>query len=114
MPEKAPELEPVDPEMKALMTKWVEIGAMVPSEVFGANDPWSGIQKRMGNLLPLLTMPLFAAITLNFSLLTFLEHYIMFPMVDNQSRKMILGQTIFKLFGAEGMQKLGIVYEVSF
>ena len=38
-------LTPADPEKKALVEKYVELGSMIGSEVMGAADPWAGITK---------------------------------------------------------------------
>ena len=38
-------LTPADPEKKALVEKYVELGSMIFSEVMGAADPWTGISK---------------------------------------------------------------------
>jgi hypothetical protein len=66
LPEGAPKLTPTDPAKKALVDKWVNSGSMVISEVLGTDNPWSGIEKRMGNLLIIITMPMFAAMSAQF------------------------------------------------
>ena len=52
-------MTPQDPEKKALVDKYVELGAMIGSEVMKAVDPWDGVAKRAGNLLPCMTVPYF-------------------------------------------------------
>ena len=46
MPEGKPKLTPEDPDKRALVDKYVELGAMIGSEVMQAADPWDGIPKR--------------------------------------------------------------------
>ena len=53
---EGPKLTPSDPDSKALMDKWVDLGSMITSEGVG----WDGLSKRIGNLLGPMTLPLFA------------------------------------------------------
>ena len=59
MPVGRPKLTPEDPDKKTLVDKYVELGAMIISEVMQAADPWDGLSKRAGNLLGPMTMPYF-------------------------------------------------------
>ncbi len=56
-------LTPTDPDKMAIVDKWVKLGEMQTGELFGVGATIeSGMRKRLGNMLPPLTMPLFCAI----------------------------------------------------
>ena len=105
MPEGKPKLTPEDPDKKALVDKYVELGAMFPSEVMQAANPWDGLSKRAGNLLPAMTMPFFCGnCIMHFGPWTILETLSMTPMVKD--RKSIMLLAAFKIFGVEAFQKI--------
>ena len=105
MPEGRPKLTPKDPDKKALVDKYVELGAMIMPEVMKAANPWDGISKRAGNLLPTMTMPFFCAdCILHFGPLTILETISMAPLVKD--RKFIMLYVTFKIFGVESFRKI--------
>ena len=105
MPEGKPKLTPEDPDKRALVDKYVELGAMIGSEVMQAADPWDGISKRAGNLLPSMTLPYFCGnCILHFGPWSMLETLSMTPMVKD--RKFIMLYVAFKIFGIETFQKL--------
>ena len=57
-------LTPDDPLKMAIVTKWIEKGEMQTGELFGPGaTPEAGMQKRLGNMLPIITMPVFCAIS---------------------------------------------------
>ena len=111
MPEGRPKLTPQDPDKKALVDKYVELGAMFGSEVMKASDPWEGVAKRAGNLLPCMTMPYFCGnCILHFGPWTMLETLSMTPIVKD--RKFIMLYVAFKLFGVEALQKFKFLGDI--
>ena len=105
MPKGKPALMPEDPVKKALVHKYVELGAMVFSEVIEAVDRWDGISKRAGNLLPVMTMPFFCAnCILYIGPWAMLETLSMAPLVKD--RTFIVFNMFFKIFGIEAFQRL--------
>ena len=111
MPEGRPKLTPQDPDKKALVDKYVELGAMFGSEVMKAADPWEGVAKRAGNLLPCMTMPYFCGnCILHFGPWTMLETLSMTPIVKD--RKFIMLYVAFKLFGVEALQKFKFLGDI--
>ena len=96
-----PRLTPKDPDVKALMDKWLESGAMLTSE----GMKWSGFSKRLGNLLGPMTLPIFAAnIMHNFTYWNLLEAVSMIPLVSNHL--FIAMNFIFKFLGVETFIKV--------
>jgi len=96
-----PKLTPNDPDDKALMDKWLESGAMVKDE----GMDWNGLSKRLGNLLPPMTLPLFAAnIMNNLTYWHFLETISMIPLVSNHFFMVMM--IIFKFHGVEAFIKV--------
>ena len=105
MPKGKPALTPVDLEKKALVQKYVELGAMVFSEVVQAADPWDGLSKRAGNLLPVMTLPFFCGnCILHIGGLAMLETLSMAPLVKD--RTFIVFNVLFKIFGIKAFQRL--------
>jgi len=91
-----PKLTPNDPVKKALMDKWVDSGAMIPTD---------GLEKRIGNLLNGVTQPLFCASVLqNFGIWNFIEYASMIPLV--RSRVFIVLIFVFKFYGVEAFLKI--------
>ena len=104
-----PRLTPKDPKLKALMDKWVESGAMIMPELQG--DPWAGLSKRVGNLLPIMTLPIFAAkYATEFTIWNLLESASMIPLVSD--RKIIMMHFVFKILGVEAFDKVGKMKEL--
>ena len=51
-------VRPTDPEKLELMNKWVDCCSAIRSEIFG--DDAMAFRKRIGNVLPGMTIPVFA------------------------------------------------------
>jgi len=106
-----PKLTPTDPEKKKVMDKWVDQGAMIMSEVDKKN-PWPGMSGRAGNLLPPMTMPLFAAnVSSNLSIWTVVQSVSMLPLVKDKS--FIIFHVVFKLLGVNAFKKLKLVHNLA-
>ena len=96
-----PKLTPKDPDDKDLMDKWLDSGAMVKDE----GMDWNGLSKRLGNLLPPMTLPLFAANIMNdLTYWHFLEAISMIPLVSNHFFMVMM--FIFKLHGVKAFIKV--------
>ena len=57
---------PTDPEKIELMNKWVDCCSAIRSEIFG--DDAKAFRKRIGNVLPGMTIPVFAGVVIRFFL----------------------------------------------
>ena len=111
MPEGRSKLTPQDPKKKALVDKYVELGSMFVSEVMQAADPWEGIAKRAGNLLPFMTLPFFCGnCILHFGPWTMLETLFMVPLV--RDTKFIMRYVPFKIFGVEAFRKFKFLEDI--
>ena len=96
-----PKLTPKDPDVKAVMDKWLESGAMVTSE----GMDWNGLSKRLGNVLGPMTLPIFAGnIMHNFTYWNLLESVSMIPLVSNHI--FIAMSFVFKFLGVEAFVKV--------
>ena len=51
---------PADPEKLEMMNKWVDRCSVIRSEIFG--DGVKACRKRIGNVLPMMTIPVFAGL----------------------------------------------------
>lgn len=106
VPPGAQSLSPDDPDKKAIVDKWVDRGAMMMNEVLQASDPWTGLEKRFGNVLPFMTLPMFAEMGRRLSWFTILYDWFMLPVIDAGSRKFVFMHTLFKIFGMEALLKM--------
>jgi len=93
-----PSLRPTDPEKVELMNKWVDCCSAIRSEIF--SDDAKAFRKRIGNVLPGMTVPVFAANIIHFlSARQLLSTLMMMPFVKELSfLLMIVG---FKMFGLQ-------------
>ena len=98
-----PKLTPKDPDVKALMNKWLESGAMVTSE----GMDWNGLSKRLGNVLGPMTLPIFAGnIMHNFTYWNLLESVSMIPLVSNHI--FIAMSFVFKFLRVDAFIKVNL------
>jgi len=99
--ERGRELLPDDGEARALVEHWTDVASVV-----GA-DPTRGTEKRAGNCVPGLTLPIFAAMCQYIPFTRFVEGLLFHP---QKRRPFILG--MLKLRGVHGLPKLPPAMEV--
>ena len=93
--ERGRELLPEDDETRALVEHWTDVASLV-----GA-DPTRGTEKRAGNCVPGLTLPIFAAMCQYIPFSRFVEGLLFHP---QKRRPLILA--LLKLRGIHGLPKL--------
>jgi len=87
--EDTPSLRPTDPELIERMNKWVECCSVIRSEIFG--DDARAFRKRVGNVLPAITLPVFAANLIHFATLRQLVvALVMMPFVNEKSFPLLI------------------------
>ena len=91
-------------DKKLLVEKWLESGITL-HEVSSDGSEWSGISKRIGNLMGSISLPLLAANIINtFTIWNYMECISMIPLVsDRTSIGMVF---VFKLFGVQALNKI--------
>jgi len=91
-----PSLRPTDLENLEIMNKWVDCCSVIRSEIFG--DDEKAFKKRIGNVLPAMTIPVFAANLIHFATARqVFTSLLMLPFV--QERSFPLLAVAFKIFG---------------
>ena len=91
-------------DKKLLIEKWIESGITL-HEVSSDGSEWSGISKRIGNLMGSISLPLLGANIINtFTIWNYMECISMIPLVsDRTSIGMVF---VFKLFGVQALNKI--------
>ena len=91
-------------DKKLLIEKWIESGITL-HEVSSDGSEWSGISKRIGNLMGSISLPLIAANIINtFTFGNCMDCISMIPLVSDRT---FIGMVfVFKSFGVQALNKI--------